>query len=86
MSRATLPVSGKPYGMAAVCRVWRLARSGINRRQCPRRRTRHCDGTIIAETVGRHVGEIRRGVRRYFGGFAKGIAQGLNVRHAHGLQ
>ena len=56
MSRATLPVSGKPYGMAAVCRVWRLARSGIYRRQCPRRRTRHCDGTIIAETVGRHVG------------------------------
>ena len=85
MSRATLPVSGKPYGTAAVCRVSRLARSGISRRQSPPP-ARHCDGTIIAETVGRHVGEIRRGVRRYLGGFAKGIAQGLNVRHAHGSQ
>ena len=31
MSRAVSPVSGKPYGLAAVCRVWRLARSGIYR-------------------------------------------------------
>jgi hypothetical protein len=23
MSRATSPVSGKPYGLATVCRVWR---------------------------------------------------------------
>jgi putative transposase len=35
MSRATSPVSGKPYGLAAVCRVWRLARSGIYRHQFP---------------------------------------------------
>src|SRR5208337_5584373 len=33
MSAAISPVSGKPYGLAAVCRVWRLARSGIYRRQ-----------------------------------------------------
>ena len=26
MSRTTSPVSGKPYGLAAVCRVWHLAR------------------------------------------------------------
>jgi hypothetical protein len=25
------PVTGKPYGLAAVCRVWRLARSGVYR-------------------------------------------------------
>jgi putative transposase len=31
MSRALSPVSGKPYGLAAVCRVWRLARSGVYR-------------------------------------------------------
>ena len=31
MSRAVSPVSGKPYGLAAVCRVWRLARSGVYR-------------------------------------------------------
>ena len=31
MSRAISPVSGKPYGLAAVCRVWRLARSGVYR-------------------------------------------------------
>jgi len=35
MSRTTSPVSGKPYGLAAVCRVWHLARSGIYRRQAP---------------------------------------------------
>jgi len=31
MSRAISPITGKPYGMAAVCRVWRLARSGVYR-------------------------------------------------------
>lgn len=204
MSRAVSPVSGKPYGLAAVCRVWRLARSGVYRHQSPARsdtppsrrrgptgvmsddaltaairavlaaspfhgeghrkvwaRLRHCsirtslrrvlrlmrendllapgrvgsprgprnhDGTIIAETVdtmwgtdltttftgegpaavfvavdhcsaecvGVHAHSratrfealepIRQGVRRHFGGFAKGIAHGLSVRHDHGSQ
>jgi putative transposase len=31
MSRLISPVTGKPYGLAAVCRVWRLARSGVYR-------------------------------------------------------
>src|ERR1700720_1337224 len=35
MSRAISLVNGKPYGLAAVCRVWRLARSGIYRHQSP---------------------------------------------------
>jgi hypothetical protein len=35
MSQAVSPVSGKPYGLAGVCRVWRLARSGIYRHQSP---------------------------------------------------
>ena len=35
MSRAVSAVSGKPYGLAAVCRVWRLARSGVYRHQSP---------------------------------------------------
>ena len=26
MSRVISPVTGKPYGLAAVCRAWRLAR------------------------------------------------------------
>ncbi len=43
MSRTVSPVSGKPYGLALVCRVWRLARSTIYRyreppRTVPRRR------------------------------------------------
>ena len=29
MSRVISPVTGKPYGLAAVCRVWRLSRSGV---------------------------------------------------------
>ena len=35
MSRATSPVTGKPYGLAIVCRVWRLARSGVYRHLAP---------------------------------------------------
>jgi putative transposase len=31
MSRALSPVTGKPYGLAAVCRVWQLARSCVYR-------------------------------------------------------
>ena len=31
MSRAPSPITGKPYGLATVCRVWRLARSGVYR-------------------------------------------------------
>jgi putative transposase len=35
MSRQVSPASGKPYGLAAVCRVWRLARSGVYRHRAP---------------------------------------------------
>ena len=52
----------------------------------------HCS----AECVGVHAHSratrfealepIRQGVRRHFGGFAKGIARGLSVRHDHGSQ
>jgi transposase InsO family protein len=35
MSRAVSPVSGRPYGLAGVCRAWRLARSGVYRRRAP---------------------------------------------------
>ena len=31
MSRVISPVTGKPYGLAVVCRVWRVARSGVYR-------------------------------------------------------
>src|SRR5712672_4134907 len=33
MSRTISSVTGKPYGLALVCRVWRLARSGVYRHQ-----------------------------------------------------
>ena len=202
MSRAVSPVSGRPYGLAVVCRVWRLARSTVYRRRAPARSTpprrpgpagpmpdaglvdairavlaaspfhgeghrkvwarlrlagvrtskrrvlrlmrehdlpapsrtgpprgpRTHDGTIVAETidtmwgadltttwtgegqaavfvavdhcsaecVGIHAAgratrfealePLRQGVRRHFGGFAKGVARGLAVRHDHGSQ
>jgi putative transposase len=35
MSRSVSPVSGRPYGLAAVCRAWRLARSGVYRHRAP---------------------------------------------------
>ena len=37
MSRRISPVSGRPYGLAAVCRVWGLARSTIYRHGQPPR-------------------------------------------------
>ena len=202
MSRAISPVTSQPYGLTAVCRVWRLARSGVYRHlstpaasPAQRRgplgamsdealttairgvlaaspfhgeghrkvwaRLRHAgtrtslrrvlrlmrqnnllaptragsprgprshDGTIIpdrvdemwgtdltttitgegqaavfvavdhrsAECVGIHAAvratrfealePVRQGVRRYFGAFAKDVAQGLSVRHDHGSQ
>jgi putative transposase len=202
MSRTISPSSGRPYGLAPVCRVWRAARATIYRRRLPPRaepprrpgpvgpmpdavllaairavlaaspfhgeghrkvwarlrvagvrtskrrvlrlmrendllapsrvgsprgpRSHH--GTIIpeavdmmwgtdltttitgegqaavfiavdhcsAECVGIHAAScatrfealepIRQGVRQYFGGFAKGLARGLSVRHDHGSQ
>ena len=35
MSKVASPVTGKPYGLAAVCRAWRIARSGIYRHRMP---------------------------------------------------
>jgi putative transposase len=35
MSQAVSPVTGKSYGLAMVCRVWRLARSGVYRHLAP---------------------------------------------------
>ena len=35
MSRAVSPVSGRPYGLAAVCRAWRVARSTVYRHRAP---------------------------------------------------
>jgi putative transposase len=37
MSRALSPGTGKPYGLARVCRVWRAARSTVYRRRGPSR-------------------------------------------------
>ena len=35
MSEAISPVSGRRYGLATVCRVWRVARSGVYRHLTP---------------------------------------------------
>jgi len=35
LSRVTSPVTGRSYGLATVCRVWRLARSGVYRHLAP---------------------------------------------------
>jgi putative transposase len=37
MSRALSPGTGKPYGLARVCRVWRAARSTVYRHRAPPR-------------------------------------------------
>src|SRR5437870_10558695 len=35
MSRTVSPVSGRPYGLAAVCRAWRTPRATVYRRRVP---------------------------------------------------
>ena len=35
MSAVASPVTGKPYGLATVCRIWRVARSGVYRHRAP---------------------------------------------------
>ena len=35
MSRASSPNSGRPYGLARVCRVWRVARASVYRHRRP---------------------------------------------------
>ena len=35
MRAATSPSSGKPYGLALVCRVWRVARAKVYRHRVP---------------------------------------------------
>ena len=35
MRKMASPVTGKPYGLAAVCRAWRIARSGVYRHNTP---------------------------------------------------
>jgi putative transposase len=35
MSEAVSPVNGRRYGLATVCRVWRVARSGVYRHLAP---------------------------------------------------
>ena len=37
MSRSTSPSSGKPYGVARVCRVWNVARATLYRHRLPPR-------------------------------------------------
>src|SRR5438552_2131190 len=100
MSRVISPVSGKPYGLAAVCRAWRLARSGVYRHQRtmlqPQRRgplgAMSDDGLTAGiqahpqATRFQALEPIRQGVRQRFGGFGKAIARGLAVRHDHGSQ
>jgi putative transposase len=37
MSRTTSPSNGRPYGVAAVCRFWRVARATVYRHRAPAR-------------------------------------------------
>jgi putative transposase len=37
MSRTTSPTSGRLYGLARVCRVWRVSRATVHRHLCPSR-------------------------------------------------
>jgi putative transposase len=51
-------------------------------------RSAECVGVHAAHRATRFeaLEPLRQGVRRHFGGFAKGVARGLAVRHDHGSQ
>ena len=44
MSQVVSPVNGRPYGLAAVCRVWRIGRSGVYLLARPRGPKHHRGG------------------------------------------
>jgi transposase InsO family protein len=73
MSKMASPVTGKPYGLAAVCRAWRIARSGITATAL---RPRHRDG----------VDRWARCRMPRWPQLAANVAHGLAVRHDHGSQ
>jgi len=62
MSLAVSPVSGKPYGLAAVCRVWRLARSRVYRLPVPA--ARHATRTAWSKGADVRCGADERNSRR----------------------
>jgi len=67
MSAAVSPSSGRPYGLAAVCRVWNISRATLYRRRTLRlmrgndqlapsrtgvpKGPRNHDGTIIPDAI-----------------------------------
>jgi hypothetical protein len=56
MSQTISPVSGKRYGLAVVCRVWRMARSAVYRHAAPPAHTGgRCSssGNSLSKTQGR---------------------------------
>jgi len=61
MSGTVSPVSGKPYGLAAVCRAWGMARASVYRRQLPpRAEPRRRPGPVGGLTDAALLVEIRR--------------------------
>jgi transposase InsO family protein len=52
----------------------------------------HCSAECVGIHAAHHATRfealepLRQGVRRHFGGFAKGVARGLAIRHDHGSQ
>ena len=76
MSRTVSPVSGRPYGLAVVCRVWRLARSTVYRhREPPRAAVPRRPGPVGPMPDAELLGVVRAV-----------LAAGLAVRHDHGSQ
>ena len=63
MSRVISPVTGKPYGLAAVCRIWRLARSGVYRHQSapPSRQRRGPLGAMSDDALTIAIEEVLAG-------------------------
>lgn len=101
MSLAVSPSAGKPYGLARVCRVWRMARSTVYfQRQCSTNTDRSRRGPEGPCTDARLVEHIRcvlkaspfhgEGYRKVwarlrFGGLRTSMRRVLRIMRAHDL-
>lgn len=102
MSTVVSPSTGRPYGLARICRIWRVPRATLYRRRQPEpARPRHRPGPIGAMTDAELVEAIRElfaadtfhgeGYRKIwarlrFAGLRTSKRRVLRVTREHGLQ
>jgi len=78
-ARVISPVTGKPYGLAAVCHVWRLTCSGVYRRQSTAPQRRGLLGAMADDALTTAIQDVLAASRFHGEGHRKVWAR---LRHA----